>query len=281
MQKEVISKRKQLLSCENYVSMCYEYKVKDFADMALKLSISLLIFNDFSISDKKKILQSSDNENYQFLSLQDIYKKLNKKAFSFEDIADQIKFSYLEKEKAIVIGSRKTIEEGTIASVKKLLSELRKQYEIICLKTNDKKVLKWAAQDRRIDYIILDASYNSQVIDKALCSVMKQSNKYFEFVISPLLETKTEQELSTVIRNSKKMLKIIKSYNTPFIFSANPSTPYQLRNSSQMRCIGEFLGIPYNKTKKNTYDYQFSNLIKNVIKLDDSYLFEGVRGFHR
>lgn len=279
MQKEAMTKRKQLLSCENYVSIGNEYKIEDFASMALKLNISLLIFDDFSISDKKKILNSSVRGSYQLLSSQDIYENLKKKTFSFEDIVNQIKLSYLEKEKAIIIGSRKTIKEGSIASVKKLLTELRKQYEIICLKSNDKKVLKWAAQDRRIDYITIDASYNNQVIDKALCSVMKQSNKYFEFVLSPLLKTKTDQELSTVLRNSKKMLKIIKSNNVPFVLSVNPSAPYQLRNSSQMRYMGEFLSIPYNKTKRNTYDYQFSNLIKNVIKLDDSYLFEGVRRF--
>ena len=273
---EVISKRKQF-SCENYISIGSDYKIEDFADMASKLNISFLIFDDFSISDKKKFLQLLEKENHKFLSLQDVYKELNKKVFSFDDITKQIKMSYLEKENPIIIGSRKTITNGTIASVRKLLSELRKQYEIICLKTNDKKVLKWAAQDRRIDYIVLDASYNSQVIDKALCSLMKQSNKFFEFVFSPLFKAKTEKELSTVIRNSKKMLKIIKLYNVPFIFSVNPSTPYQLRNSSQMRYIGEFLDIPYNKTKKNSFDYQFSNLIKNVIKLDATYLFEGAR----
>ncbi len=249
--------------------------------MALKLKISLLIIDDFSISDKEKFIQSFEKESFQFLSLQEIYEELKKNTFSFDDISKQIKLLYQEKEKSIVIGSRKTIEEGTIASIKKFLSEFRKQYEIICLKSNDKKVLKWAAQDRRIDYIVLDASYNSQIIDKALCSVMKQSNKYFEFVFSALFEAKNEKELSTVIRNSKKMLKIIKSYNVPFVFSMNPSTPYQLRNSSQIRFLGEFLNIPYNKTKNNTYDYQFSNLIKNVIKLDDSYLFEGVRGISK
>ncbi|MFW9852295.1 MAG: RNase P subunit p30 family protein [Candidatus Thorarchaeota archaeon] len=276
MHMEVMSKRKQF-SCENYISNESEYKIEDFVVMALKLNISLLIFDDFSISDKKKFLQSLEKESHKFLSLQDIYKELSKKAFSFDDIIKQIKMSYLEKENPIIIGSRKTIKNGTIASVKKLLSELRKQYEIICLKTNDKKVLKWAALDRRIDYIVLDASYNSQVIDKALCSLMKQSNKYFEFVFSPLFQATTEKELSTVIRNSKKMLKIIKSYNVPFILSMNPSTPYQLRNSSQMRYIGEFLDIPYNKTKENSFDYQFSNLVKNVIKLDETHLFEGVR----
>ena len=128
------------------------------------------------------------------------------------------------------------------------------------MKTNDKKVLKWAAQDRRIDYIVLDPSYNSQVIDKALCSVMKQSDKYFEFTFSPIFKAKTEKELSIVIRNSKKMLKLIKLSKVPFIFSVNPSTPYQLRNSSQMRYMGEFLDIPYNKTKKNTFDYHYYTL---------------------
>jgi RNase P/RNase MRP subunit p30 len=274
---EATNKRKQLLSCENYISIGNEYKIKDFVDIALKLNISLLIFDDFSISDKKKFLQSFEKESYQLLSLQEIYTELKKKTFSSDEIKNQIKLSYQEKEKMLIIGSRKTIKEGNIASVKKLLSELRRQYEIVCLKTNDKKVLKWAAQDRRIDYIVLDASYNSQVIDKALCSIMKQSDKYFEFVFSPLFEAKNEKELSTVIRNSKKMLKIIKSYNVPFIFTVNPSTPYLLRNSSQMRYMGEFFDIPYNKTKNNTFDYQFSNLIRNVMKLDNTYLFEGVR----
>jgi len=277
MQKEVMNNKIHYLSCENYVSLNNKYKIKDFVSMALRLKITLLVLDDITISDKKKIIQLFSKEAYQLLSLQDIYKELSNKAFSFNDIIKQTKITYTEKDTSIIIASRKTIEEGAIASVKKLLSELRKQYEIICLKANDKKLLKWAAQDRRIDYIVLDASYNSQIIDKALCSIMKQSNKYFEFVISPLLKTKTEQELSTIIRNSKKMLKIMKSYNVPFIFSANPSTPYQLRNSSQLRYIGDFLGVPYNKTKKNTYDYQFSNLMKNVIKLDDSFLFEGVR----
>ena len=102
---EVISKRKQF-SCENYISIGSDYKIEDFADMASKLNISFLIFDDFSISDKKKFLQLLEKENHKFLSLQDVYKELNKKVFSFDDITKQIKMSYLEKENPIIIGSR-------------------------------------------------------------------------------------------------------------------------------------------------------------------------------
>jgi RNase P/RNase MRP subunit p30 len=57
----------------------------------------------------------------------------------------------------------------------------------------------------------------------------------------------------------------------------NPKSPLHLRNGSQMRFLGELLGVSYNQTKKAVFENQFSVLISNIIKLHDSSIFEGVK----
>ena len=73
-------------------------------------------------------------------------------------------------------------------------------------------------------------------------------------------------------------MKLLKQGNVPFIFSMSPVSPLHLRNGSQMRYLGELLGISYNKSKNSVFENQFSKIVSNVIKIHDSSIFDGVKG---
>ena len=136
--------------------------------------------------------------------------------------------------------------------------------------------MKWAAHDRRIDYITIDLQKGSSQIDGALCSLMKQNNKSFEIMLFPLYSD-NNKDFSDVVRSGKKIMKLIISQNVPFIFTICPQSPLQLRTGKQLRFIGELLGVSFNKSKSSIFDYQLSVLVDNTIKLHENYVFEGVK----
>ena len=73
------------------------------------------------------------------------------------------------------------------------------------------------------------------------------------------------------------MLQLFISTNAPFIFTMKPKIPFNLRTGSQMRLLGELLGSSYNRTKISVFDKQLDILIGNTIRLDESYVVEGLK----
>jgi RNase P/RNase MRP subunit p30 len=175
-----------------------------------------------------------------------------------------------------ILISRKTLEEDSIENLKRKLSELRNEYEIIAVKTDDIKVLKWAAHDRRVDYISVDLMSSNLPIDKALCSLIKQHNKCFELILSPLLLSENKG-ISVAIRSGKKIFKLINSTNTQFILTMKPESCYKLRNGIQIRYLAQLLDVPFNRSKMSVFDNQLLIALKNVMKLDKSNLVDGIK----
>ncbi|MEE9410096.1 MAG: RNase P subunit p30 family protein [Candidatus Heimdallarchaeota archaeon] len=278
MQKTKFSKKNNSLSCENYLAIYQDEDIVNYCDIANKMHISLLAIDNVNISQRNKFLEVFNNKEYSILSPQMLYEELRKNCFDFSQFIDGFKKALIhDNYNKVVLVSRKTFSKESIEELKSFLSSNRSDYELICLKSKNQKLLKWAAKDRRIDYISIDLLDDSSIVDNALCSLMKQNDKNFEIILSSLLNSNTEKVFSAALRNGKKIVERIDSNNTPMIFTIKPSTPYQLRTSSQIRHITQLLGIPYNKTKSSTFHNQLVRVIKNVIKLHDTHLFEGIK----
>ncbi|MHA1816516.1 MAG: RNase P subunit p30 family protein, partial [Candidatus Heimdallarchaeaceae archaeon] len=224
-----------------------------------------------------ELISSEVATEYSITSLVEMFNKTVGKNYDLLNLKQTIRDAIISKKfDMLVLVTRKTIVENSIENLKRKLSELRSEYEIIAVKSDDIKVLKWAAHDRRVDYISVDFMSNHLSIDKALCSLVKQHNKCFELILSPLL-SKDNKEISAAIRFGKKTFKIISSTNTQFILSMKPESCYQLRNGIQIRYLAQLLDIPFNRSKKNVFDNQLLIALKNTIKLDKSNLVDGIK----
>ena len=213
-----------VLSCENYFSVDNLKDLKLFSKIAKSLRINLLTVDDFNLEKMNELITSEKAKEYSVTSLVEIYKNTTGDKFDLLNLKEIISESIISsKFNTHILISRKTLEETSIESLKRKLSELRDKYEIIAVKSDNIKILKWAAHDRRVDYISVNLMSSNLVIDKALCSLMKQHNKCFELILSPLLLS-DNKGISIAIRSGKKIFKIIYSTNTQFILTMKPET---------------------------------------------------------
>jgi len=273
MQKGIPSSNNSL-TCENYLPQDAMDNINEYLGIANNLRISILIFDDLTIKQRDSFLNSESSKNFSLKSAQQIYSDIRTDAITLEELKPV--FKELLHSNTILV-SRKTIHETSVDKVKKQLGSIRNQYEIITLFSTSKNTLKWAAQDRRLDYITVDLLENVEFIDQALCSVIKQNNKKIEIILSTLLKANNERELSEALRKGKKLMNIIVSTNTPFIFTMKPNSNLELRAGSQMRLLGNLLGINYNMTKSCVFEKQLQVIIENLMKLHDSFVFEGIK----
>ncbi|MBY9000918.1 MAG: hypothetical protein KGD64_08400 [Candidatus Heimdallarchaeota archaeon] len=266
-----------IISCENYVSTSNINNLELFSRITKKLKISLLVIEDLDIENRNNLISSAATEDYFLTSLTNICHNVMNEERNLVDLKQIVRDEIISKHFNLrVIISRKTLEEDSIEKLKKKLSEIREKYEIIAVKSNDIKVLKWAAHDRRVDYIVVDLLSEQIPIDKALCSLMKQHKKSFELILSPLL-LKDSKRMSVAIRIGKKIFKLINSTNTPFILTMKPDSCFHMRNGIQIRYLAELIDIPFNKSKNCVFDDQLSISLRNSLKLEDSHVVEGIR----
>jgi RNase P/RNase MRP subunit p30 len=266
-----------VLSCENYASADNLRNLKLFSKIVKTLKINLFSIDDFSLDRLNELITSGEAKEYSVTSLTEIYNKTVGEKFDLLNLKQIISDTIISaKFDTHILISRKTLEEDSIESLKRKLSKLRDKYEIIAVKSDDIKVLKWAAHDRRVDYISVNLTSNNLPIDKALCSLMKQHNKCFELILSPLLLS-DNKGVSIAIRTGKKIFKIIGSTNTQFVLTMKPESCYQLRNGIQIRYLAQLLDIPFNRSKMSVFDNQLLIALKNTMKLDKSNIVDGIR----
>ena len=270
--------KKLQLSIENNVSLKGSYSILDYVEIANEINVPIIVVDGITIEERNKLITETSNSKFEFVSLTHIYESVLDTSYDLEQTILSIKNYLINMDsKQHIIVSRKNISSSSIEEIKKNLAKIRFQHELVCVYSNANKILKWAATDRRIDFISVDLHKNASLIDSALCSLMKQNGKLLEISLSSLLTSKDDKYFSQILRNGKKLMKLLKQNHVPFTFSMSPISPLHLRNGSQMRYLGELLGISYNKSKNSVFENQFSKLVSNIIKIHDSSILDGVK----
>lgn len=266
------------LSFESNVSLIDGSTILDFIEIANITNIPIMAVDNLTIDERNKLIDDTSISKFSLVSPAHMYNLYCNTSYNLEQAITVLRnhLSDMDSNQHIIV-TRKNVSGKNIDEIKRNLPKIRFQYELIGIFSEKKNILKWAAHDRRIDFFAVDLSSNISSIDAALCSLIKQNNKFVELSLASLLTSDDDKEFSQSLRNGKKLMKLLLQNRTPFIFSMNPKSPLHLRNSSQMRFLGELLGVSYNQTKKAVFENQFSALISNIIKLNDSSIFEGVK----
>ncbi|TET79132.1 MAG: hypothetical protein E3J43_03780 [Candidatus Heimdallarchaeota archaeon] len=269
---------KAQLSFESNVSLIGGSTVLDFIEIANITKIPIMAIDNLTIDERNKLIDDASTSKFSLVSPAHMYNLYCDTSYNLKQTITVLRSHLLEMDlNQHIIVTRKNVSGKNIDEIKKNLSKIRFQYELIGIFSETKNILKWAANDRRIDFFTVDLSSNISSIDAALCSLIKQNNKFVELSLNPLLTSSDDKKFSQSLRNGKKLMKLLIQNRISFIFSMNPKSPLHLRNGSQMRFLGELLGVSYNQTKKAVFENQFSALISNITKLHDSSIFEGVK----
>ncbi|MCE7747779.1 MAG: hypothetical protein GPJ51_05240 [Candidatus Heimdallarchaeota archaeon] len=266
------------LSFESNVSLIGGFTILDFIEIANITKIPIMAIDNLTIDERNKLIDDASISKFSLVSPTHMYDLYCDTSYNLEQAITVLRNRLIDMDSnQHIIVTRKNISGKNIDEIKRNLPKIRFQYELIGIFSETKNILKWAANDRRIDFFAVDLSSNISSIDAALCSLIKQNNKFVELSLASLLTSGDDKKFSQSLRNGKKLMKLLIQNRIPFIFSMNPKSPLHLRNGSQMRFLGELLGVSYNQTKKAVFENQFSALISNIIKLHDSSIFEGVK----
>ena len=269
---------KAQLSFESNVSLIGGSTILDFIEIANITKIPIMAIDNLTINERNKLIDDASISKFSLVSPIHMYNLYCDTSYNLEQAITVLRNHLLDMDSnQLIIVTRKNVSGNNIDEIKRKLPKIRFQYELIGIFSETKNILKWAANDRRIDFFAVDLSSNISSIDAALCSLIKQNNKFVELSLASLLTSGDDKKFSQSLRNGKKLMKLLIQNRIPFIFSMNPKSPLHLRNGSQMRFLGELLGVSYNQTKKAVFENQFSALISNIIKLHDSSIFEGVK----
>ena len=266
------------LSFESNVSLIGGSTILDFIEIANITKIPIMAVDSLTIDERNKLIDDASISKFSLVSPAHMYNLYCNTSYNLEQAITVLRnhLSDMDSNQHIIV-TRKNVSGKNIDEIKRNLPKIRFQYELIGILSETKNILKWAAHDRRIDFIAVNLSANISSIDAALCSLIKQNNKFVELSLAFLLTSGDDKEFSQSLRNGKKLMKLLIQNRIPFIFSMNPKSPLHLRNGSQMRFLGELLGVSYNQTKKAVFENQFSALISNIIKLHGSSIFDGVK----
>lgn len=273
MQMKKDYRSNHVISCENYLPDTSYEKIEQFIKLALKLNISVLVFENLDIVKRDKLIKEF-HDRYPLISPTTLFHH-----YDTIDEATLIRnfIQYIRNNNQILIATRKTITDTNINKVKHFLAKNRFKFDLIAVRANSEKLLKWSIHDRRIDFVTVEDISKSQIIDKGVCSLLKEFNKPLEITFSPVLEGKNLKEISYHLRERKKLANLLLEKKVELILSSNPSNIFLLRTADQLRYLGSLISIPFTLSKSYVLENQLRIIVKNVIKLDERYIFEGIK----
>ncbi len=262
------------LSCEISIEIENLTHFKAFLTIAKKLGNRILVIENLDPKKKSALIQEKNSE--KLVSPQIVCAESNTDIRDESDCEKFLLSALINEPTLLMLVSKKTIQENSIEKVKAQLANYRPHYDIISVYTTDDKVVKWAAHDRRVDFIVID-TFNYKIVDRALCSLIKQYNKSFEIRLSDIIDFTNPKSLSEAIRKGKKIFKVILDEKVSFVLTANPKKPTHMRSGDQLRALSSLCDVPYNKTRGSTNTIPLKIIAKNILKADEYYVIEGVR----
>ncbi|HUT82031.1 MAG TPA: Rpp14/Pop5 family protein [Candidatus Bathyarchaeia archaeon] len=208
-----------------------------------------------------------------FSSYDKIAARLGLKAYVILNEKYKKKVKGEKKESIIDHITRYEIRENTVEKVRKILPNVRLNYEIISIQTSSPKVAQWVVKDNRVDILSIANISIREIITGPLANVAAENNTFFEIDLSSLLNEKSNS--SMIMRNISRAINILLKEKVKFIFTFNVSSPLEFRDKRGIISIGKLLGVPEDIIRKNYHDF-FSLVELNRNKLSDNFVAPGI-----
>ena len=176
------------LSFESNVSLIDSSTILDFIEIANITKIPIIAVDRLTIDERNKLIDDASISKFSLVSPAHMYNLYCDTSYNLEQAITVLRNHLLDMDSnQHIIVTRKNVSGKNIDEIKRNLSRIRFQYELIGIFSETKNILKWAANDRRIDFFAVDLSSNISSIDAALCSLIKQNNKFVELSLASFL----------------------------------------------------------------------------------------------
>jgi len=172
--------------------------------------------------------------------------------------------------------TRADFKPRTQEDLTRFLRKYRRQFEVICIFSDNKDVARQAAKDHRVDILNFPSfDYKKRFFDRAEAELASNTEAAFEIDVKPLLalEGPTRTRLLSTLRRETA---IAKEFHVPLLISSGISEDLLMRKPHDMAALGFLFGL----REENCLDAVSSNpttiVSRNRRKLDSKFVAPGV-----
>ncbi len=178
----------------------------------------------------------------------------------------------------IDLASRIDLRPRNANELSKTLRRVRRKYEIVAVRCENKAVSRQAAKDHRVDILTfhpLKTGRRRVGLDRQGASLASKSNCAYEVSLSDLLGSSAER--ARVLVNLKRDIWNATHEGVPVVVSSGAGTPLRMRDPRAIASITSLLGISENKGLDAVSETPRRILERNREKLGPGFVSPGVK----
>lgn len=186
----------------------------------------------------------------------------------FRDICNRIQIEF---------ASRVDLQPKTRDQLMRMLRNLRRKFEVVCVICNNKEVARQAAKDRRVDLLSFPfPSFREKSFDWAEAELASSSLSSLEIDVKPLLlsEGTTRVRLLSSLRLE---VSIAREFHVPIVVSSGASNSFLLRKPRELAAFVSMLGLDEPSALKAISYNPESIVLRNREKLSSGFVAPGIR----
>ena len=195
-----------------------------------------------------------------------------------ETHADEIaKLRAVCNEAGIDFASRVDLRPRTQNELMHQLRRLRRKFEAVCVKCENKAVARQAAKDRRVDLLnfpLLD--FRKRFFDRAEAELASNSLAALEIDIKPLLVLEGPVRIR-FLSSLRREVAIAKEFHVPIIVSSGVSEVNLLRRPQEMVALTFLFGLDEASALKAVSQEPVAIVKRNREKLSSKFVAPGIR----
>ena len=179
----------------------------------------------------------------------------------------------------IDLASRVDLRPRNTNELSKTLRPVRRKFEIVAVRCENKAVLRQAAKDHRVDILTfppLKTGRSRGGLDRQGASLAAKSNCAYEVSLSDLLDSSVG-ERARVLVNLKRDIWNATHEGVPVVATSGATTPLRMREPRAIASITSLLGIPEEKGLDTVSVTPTKILERNRAKLGPGFVSPGVK----
>jgi RNase P/RNase MRP subunit p30 len=172
--------------------------------------------------------------------------------------------------------SRADFRPRTQEDLTRFLRKYRRQFEVICIFSDNKEVARQAAKDHRVDILNFPSlDYKKRFFDRAEAELASNTDASFEIDVKPLL-TLEGPPRTRLLSTLRRETAIAKEFHVPLLISSGVSEELLMRKPHDMASLGFLFGLQEETCLDAVSSNPAAIVSRNRGKLDSKFIAPGI-----
>ncbi len=231
-----------------------------YADLHLKVP------PDGSLETIESLLKEDARLGYRLIGV----------AFSPEVPAEYIsKLRLFSKSINVDLVTRVDLAPLTTKELLVYLKSVRRRFEVVAVKCNNKQIARQAAKDRRVDVLSFSTDPRKRFFDKAEAELASKSFATLEIDMASILELKG-LERARLISCLRREVLTAQRFDVPILLSSGTHDKFLLRKPREYIALTQLFDMDFKEAKIAISDTPYEIVARNRRKLSPNYVCPGV-----